>query len=41
MDEIILLDAGQVAERGTHAALLAQGGQYAAMWRLQHTRLAD
>ncbi len=34
-DEIIVLDAGQVAERGTHAGLLAQKGLYAAMWARQ------
>jgi ABC-type transport system involved in Fe-S cluster assembly fused permease/ATPase subunit len=34
-DEIIVLQDGQVAERGRHAALLAQGGLYARMWTLQ------
>ena len=34
-DEIIVLERGQVAERGTHAELLAQGGIYAAMWNRQ------
>jgi ATP-binding cassette subfamily B protein len=34
-DEIIVLQEGQVAERGTHAALLAKGGLYARMWALQ------
>jgi ATP-binding cassette, subfamily B, heavy metal transporter len=34
-DEIVVLDAGQVAERGTHAALLAQNGLYAEMWARQ------
>ena len=34
-DEIIVLEAGQVAERGTHADLLKQGGLYAEMWARQ------
>ena len=34
-DEIILLDGGRIAERGTHAALLAAGGAYARLWKLQ------
>ena len=33
--EIVVLDAGRVAERGSHAELLALGGRYAEMWRLQ------
>jgi ATP-binding cassette subfamily B protein len=34
-DEILVLEAGRVAERGTHADLLARGGRYAEMWRVQ------
>ena len=34
-DEILVLDAGRIAERGDHDALLRQGGLYAAMWRRQ------
>jgi ATP-binding cassette subfamily B protein len=34
-DEIIVLDKGQVAERGTHQELLAESGIYAAMWNRQ------
>jgi len=36
-DEIIFLEAGQIVERGTHDSLLAQGGKYAALYRLQTT----
>jgi len=35
-DEIIVLDQGVIAERGTHNDLLAKGGLYARMWRYQH-----
>ena len=35
--EIVVLDGGRVAERGSHAALLALGGRYAEMWRLQQS----
>jgi ATP-binding cassette, subfamily B, heavy metal transporter len=34
-DEIIVLDQGGIAERGTHPRLLAQGGLYASMWNRQ------
>ncbi|HET7885446.1 MAG TPA: ABC transporter ATP-binding protein/permease [Bradyrhizobium sp.] len=34
-DEIIVLDQGRIAERGTHAQLLANGGLYASMWNRQ------
>jgi ABC-type transport system involved in Fe-S cluster assembly fused permease/ATPase subunit len=34
-DEIIVLDQGRIAERGTHAKLLAEGGLYASMWNRQ------
>ncbi|TIR82119.1 MAG: metal ABC transporter permease, partial [Mesorhizobium sp.] len=34
-DEIIVLKDGQIAERGTHAALLRQQGLYASMWDRQ------
>lgn len=34
-DEIIVLDKGLIAERGTHEGLLAQEGIYAALWNRQ------
>jgi ATP-binding cassette, subfamily B, heavy metal transporter len=34
-DEIIVLDQGCIAERGTHGQLLAAGGLYASMWNRQ------
>ncbi|MDQ2879459.1 MAG: ABC transporter ATP-binding protein/permease [Pseudomonadota bacterium] len=34
-DEIVVLEAGQVVERGNHAALLRQNGLYADMWARQ------
>ncbi|PZM16994.1 ABCB family ABC transporter ATP-binding protein/permease [Rhizobium tubonense] len=34
-DEIIVLKSGEIAERGTHAALLERNGLYASMWNRQ------
>jgi len=34
-DEIVVLDKGRVAERGSHAALCAAGGSYARLWHAQ------
>jgi ATP-binding cassette subfamily B protein len=36
-DQILVLDQGRVAERGTHAQLLRKGGLYAEMWTRQQS----
>ena len=36
-DQILVLEGGEVVERGTHAELLARNGRYAEMWRLQQS----
>ena len=35
-DEIIVLESGQICERGTHDDLIRSGGLYASLWRLQN-----
>ena len=40
-DEILVLDHGQIVERGTHAGLLAQHGRYAALWAMQQQSRAN
>jgi ABC-type multidrug transport system fused ATPase/permease subunit len=35
MDRIVVLDAGRIAEEGSHADLLARGGLYARFWSRQ------
>jgi ATP-binding cassette subfamily B protein len=34
-NQILVLEAGRIVERGSHGDLLARDGQYAAMWRRQ------
>ena len=36
--EIVVLDAGHIVERGTHAELLSANGRYAQMWALQQSQ---
>jgi len=38
--EILVLEAGEIVERGTHAELLARRGRYAQMWALQKSEAA-
>ncbi len=33
--QILVMEQGRIVERGTHQQLLAEGGRYADMWRLQ------
>src|SRR5512146_12377 len=39
-DQILVLNHGRVAERGSHRELLAAGGEYARMWALQQQAAA-
>ncbi|HEY2008229.1 MAG TPA: ABC transporter ATP-binding protein/permease [Rhizomicrobium sp.] len=39
-DEILVLDHGQIIERGRHSALLALNGHYASMWNKQREAAA-
>jgi ABC-type transport system involved in Fe-S cluster assembly fused permease/ATPase subunit len=39
-DEIVVLEHGTIAERGTHSSLIEQNGRYAALWRAQHAASA-
>ena len=36
-DQILVMEAGRIVERGTHAQLLALQGRYASMWALQQS----
>jgi len=36
-DEILVLHSGAVVERGSHDELIERNGQYAALWRAQHS----
>ena len=34
-DQILVLKAGRIVERGTHAELVTLGGEYATLWKKQ------
>jgi ATP-binding cassette subfamily B protein len=40
-DRIVVLEAGEVVERGSHDALLAADGRYATLWNVQTGELDD
>lgn len=40
-DQIAVIDAGKIVERGTHQSLLAAGGLYAELYRTQHQPMAE
>ncbi|MBU3548587.1 ABC transporter ATP-binding protein/permease [Polynucleobacter sp. P1-05-14] len=40
-DQILVMDRGQIVERGTHEALLAAQGRYAEMWQMQERATVD
>ena len=35
MDQLVVLDRGQIVEKGTHQELLRLGGTYARLWQHQ------
>ena len=40
-DRIVVLEAGEIVEQGSHAELLAKDGRYAALWAMQLTEEVD
>ena len=40
-DRVLVMKGGRLIEDGTHAGLLARGGEYAELWRLQASQYAE
>jgi ATP-binding cassette subfamily B protein len=40
-DQILVMEQGQIIERGTHAQLLEAHGRYAEMWQMQERTAVD
>jgi ATP-binding cassette, subfamily B, heavy metal transporter len=40
-DQILVMDNGQIIERGTHAELIEKAGAYSRMWALQQNEPAS
>jgi ATP-binding cassette subfamily B protein len=40
-DQILVMDHGQIVERGTHSELLSANGRYAEMWQMQERTALD
>jgi ATP-binding cassette subfamily B protein len=41
MDQLVVLDHGQIIEKGTHQELLRLGGTYARLWQHQSGGFLD
>jgi ATP-binding cassette subfamily B protein len=40
-DQILVMDFGQIVERGTHEELLSANSRYAEMWQMQERTTLD
>lgn len=39
-DQIVVMDSGRIVEQGTHEELLAKGGVYAELYRIQSENMS-